>query len=178
MDWTEAVLIGLAVAVAVVMAVWVAASRLDRLHRRVDAAWASLQLQLARRASMALDLAHSGVWDPPTSQTVASVARAALGAAPSGQEHSDLSAALRAALDGADGIVQRPGDGPQAERVAALGAAWYRAVLARRFLNDAVALTRRLRSRRLVRLFHLAGGAPMPLACDIDDAPPEALPLR
>jgi hypothetical protein len=169
------VLIALVLAIMAVASVWYAASRLDRMHRRVDNAWNSLHLQLTRRASVALGLAHEGLWDPVSSMVVAEAARASLEAPPWGPEHSELSAALRAAT----------GDRAQIEadlRVAdrepllrELASAWYRAILARRFLNEAVTMTVRLRSRRLVRILHLAGRTPMPESCDIDDAPPDGL---
>ena len=47
-----------------------------------------------------------------------------------------------------------------------------RVLLARRFHNDAVRATLRLRRRRLVRWFRLAGTAEWPRAFEIDDAPP------
>ena len=42
--------------------------------------------------------------------------------------------------------------------------------LARRFYNDAVAVTRAARRRWLVRLLRLAGGAPRPEFFEIDDS--------
>jgi hypothetical protein len=168
-------MIGLTIAVVLVVAVWLAASRLDRLHRRVEFATAALELQLTRRASLALLVAHRGVWPPEAARAVAEAARAALDAAPGGQQHSDLSAALRAAAGDRDQIERHLADPAHGDLLRDLGAAWYREILARRFLNDAVALTRRLRSRRLTRFFHLAGRAPLPLPCDIDDAPPDGL---
>ncbi|MDR1188016.1 MAG: hypothetical protein LBK95_11275 [Bifidobacteriaceae bacterium] len=175
MDWTGTVAITLAGAAMVVAAVWYAASRVDRMHRRVENAWNSLQLQLTRRASVALSLAHERLWDPVTSMVVAEAARAAAEAPPWGPEHSELSAALRTAMGDRAQIeadLEVPGREPL---IRELGAAWYRAILARRFLNDAVAMTLRLRSRRLVRWLHLAGRTPLPESCDIDDAAPEGL---
>ncbi|MDR2453351.1 MAG: hypothetical protein LBD51_02105 [Bifidobacteriaceae bacterium] len=175
MDWTGPVLIALSGAAGIVLAVWLAASRVDRLHRRVDLAWAALRLQLTRRASTALLLARLGLWQPAAARAVEAAARAALDARPGGPEHSELSAALRAAA-GDRAQIERHLAHPQCgDLVRDLGAVWYRAILARRFLNDAVALARRLRRRRLVRLFRLAGRTPLPLPCDIDDAPPDGL---
>jgi hypothetical protein len=175
MDWTGAVLIALVVAMLVVVAVWYAASRIDRMHRRVEKSWDSLQLQLTRRASVALDLAHQQVWDPVTSIAVSRAAHEALSEPPNSEEHSYLTAALRTALgdpEELDAALADPETGPLLRE---LGAAWYRANLARRFLNDAVSRTRLLRSRRLVRYLRLAGKTAMPVSCDIDDAPPEGL---
>ncbi|MDR2373536.1 MAG: hypothetical protein LBD77_05440 [Bifidobacteriaceae bacterium] len=169
------VAITLVAAALLVGAVWYAASRVDRMHRRVENGWASLQLQLTRRASVALALAHEQLWDPVTSMVVAEAARAALEAPPQGSEHSELSAVLRAATGDAAQVAADLAVPEREPLLRELGAAWYRAVLARRFLNDAVTMTVRLRSRRLVRWLHLAGRAPLPQTCDIDDAPSEGL---
>jgi hypothetical protein len=175
MGWVGAVVIALATAALVVGAVWYAASRVDRMHRRIDKAWNSLQLQLVRRASVALGLAHEELWDPVTSMVVAEASRAALEAPPWGSEHSELSAVLRAAT-GDRAQIEADLEIPDREPLLReLGAAWSRAVLARRFLIEAVAMTARLRSRPLVRWLHLAGRTPMPISCDIDDAPPDGL---
>ena len=56
-----------------------------------------------------------------------------------------------------------------------LSAAWYRLQLARRFHNDAVALTRSARRAPLVRLLRLAGSAPEPVTFELDDEWPEGL---
>jgi hypothetical protein len=175
-DWTGILLIAVAVAAAVVVAVWFGASRLDRLHRRIDRAQAALELQLTRRASVCLVLARTGLWDQSESAVVERAARAALTAAPPGQEHSELSAVVREALAGRRRLESAREDPAVAGLLDDLAGVWFRASLARRFLNEAVGLTGRLRSRRLVRFFHLAGRAPLPLTCDIDDAPPESWP--
>ncbi|MDR2381593.1 MAG: hypothetical protein LBE08_10570 [Bifidobacteriaceae bacterium] len=170
-------LITLAVGLAIVMAVWLAASRIDRLHRRVENSWASLQLQLTRRASMALVAARDGVWAPEVCAAVEAAARAALVAPPHGREHSQLTDVLRQAMADPDQLERDLADPVRSAALHEIGGAWYRACLARRFLNDAVCLARRLRSRRLVKVFHLAGRATLPVTCDIDDEPPDGLPL-
>jgi hypothetical protein len=174
MAWAGA-LITLAASALVVAAVWYAASRVDRMHRRVENAWNSLQLQLTRRASVALSLALEELWDPVTSVVVAGAARAALVAPPWGEEHSELSAVLRTAVGDSAQIEADLGTPERELLLRELGDAWYRVILARRFLNDAVSMTARLRSRRLVRWLRLAGRTPMPESCDIDDDSPEGL---
>ena len=47
--------------------------------------------------------------------------------------------------------------------------------LARRFHNDAVTDVRRVRRKRVVRSFRLAGHAELPQTFEIDDDPPPAL---
>ena len=54
---------------AVLLAGWYlsfSATRLDRLHARVEGARSALDAQLVRRASVALQLAASGLLDPAT----------------------------------------------------------------------------------------------------------------
>ncbi|MDR2378515.1 MAG: hypothetical protein LBD70_03705 [Bifidobacteriaceae bacterium] len=175
MDWAGTPLITLALAAGVVALVWHAGHRVDRMHRRVDDAWGSLQLQLTRRASAALDLAHAGLWDPVTSVVVAEAARAALAAPPWGGEHSELSAALRTAAGDLAQVASDLEDPDRGPLLRELAGVWYRALLARRFLNEAVATAVQLRSRRLIRYLRLAGPTPLPSSCDIDDVPPDGL---
>ena len=40
------------------------ATRLDRLHHRVETSWAALDSLLQRRAAIALEIAHSAMADP------------------------------------------------------------------------------------------------------------------
>jgi hypothetical protein len=175
MPWTGAALLTVTVLILIGVVIWYAASRIDRMHRRVEHAWSSLQLQLARWSSLALDLAYEAIWDPVTSIAVSRAALAALDAAANGEEFSQLSGALRAAIGGQEEMAAALADPVQRALLLELAAAWYRVILARRFLNDAVARTRLLRTRRTVRWLHLAGRTPMPVGCDIDDAAPDGL---
>jgi hypothetical protein len=87
-----------------------------------------------------------------------------------GLAESELSATLRTVLDDPDEVAAIRGEPGGDEVVAALAAAWFRVQLARRFHNEAVAQTRRVRGKALVRALRLAGRAPMPHPFDIDDA--------
>src|SRR6266542_4413477 len=80
------------------------ASRLDRLHARVDTARAALDAALVRRAAIALELAASRLLDPATSLLLATAAHEARTADSDGREfaESDLSRALRAVVDQPD----------------------------------------------------------------------------
>lgn len=207
-------------------AVWVEASRLDRLHRKVAASAAVLDRQLLRRATVAVELASAGVMDPVSSVLVAEAAFAALevsargtdapeqlvpdlaalirsagaatsdpglrvfsnpgevaragmpGAVPSVDRErveSELSSTVRTALeDPAEVAILREEPGG-AELVDALAAAWYRVQLARRFHNEAVAQTQRVRRKLVIRTLRVAGRAPVPQTLEFDDAWPEAL---
>ena len=174
-EWAPIAFVALLVVAVLVAVVYFAASRIDRLHKRVDRSRHALAMQLTRRASVAAHLALVDLWDPVTSIVVASAADAAIEGPPDASEQSELTAALRLALGDEAQLRSDLADPDKAEYLSDLWQAWYRAQLARRFYNDAVAMTQRLRSRRAVRLFHLAGRVAMPKSCDIDDTAPAAL---
>jgi hypothetical protein len=190
MTWSETALIALGVLAVGLLLAWRGASRLDRLHTKVAASRIALDAQLVRRASAAVELAASGALDPASAILVADAAYAAsdvgpvtspaaalkmdgLGAARERAE-SGLTATLREAM-GAPEAIRVLLSGPAGEVVEGLAAAWYRATLARRFHNEAVAQARRVRRLWYVRLFHLAGRAPMPRTVELDDALPHVL---
>ena len=53
------------------------ATRLDRLHHRVETSWANLDGLLQRRAAVALEIAHSELVDPATSLILTSASHQA-----------------------------------------------------------------------------------------------------
>jgi hypothetical protein len=156
------------------------AGRLDRLHARIDAARAALDAQLLRRASVAQELATSGVLDPAASIVLYEAAHAARQAEEEQREvaESELSQALRAVFADTEQVaeVRRAPGGEEAANE--LAAAVRRVPMARRFHNDAVRAARALRRHRKVRWFRLAGHAPFPMAFEMDDEPPAALADR
>ena len=153
--------------VVVLLGVWTSwtAGRLDRLHARVDAAWAGLDAALARRAAAARALARHLPPRAPQTGALEDAAAAALRGGPVGREavENDLSAALRAALP------LLPAEGGEQVRQE-LDDAATRVALARSFHNSAVANARVLRDKRLPRVLHLAGHRAAPQHFDIDDA--------
>ncbi|GGS68245.1 hypothetical protein [Streptomyces violaceus] len=156
------------------------AGRLDRLHARIDAARAALDAQLLRRASVAQELATSGVLDPAASIVLYEAAHAARQAEEEQREvaESELSQALRAVFAEAqqlEAVREAPGG---EEAATELVQAVRRVPMARRFHNDAVRAARALRRHRKVRWFRLAGHAPFPMAFETDDEPPAALADR
>ncbi len=154
------------VAIVVLLALYITwtAGRLDRMHARVDAAWAALDAQLVRRAaaSRAL-LAHL----PPGSYASAVEERAvaALNAGDQGREavENALTRALRAALP------TLVATAAATQALAELESASTRVGLARSFHNSAVTDTQALRRRRLPRLLRLAGHRALPAFFDMDD---------
>ncbi|MFP3712359.1 hypothetical protein [Puerhibacterium sp. TATVAM-FAB25] len=192
MTWSEIALLALAVVAVGVWLAWVSASRLDRLHRKVAASRIALDAQLVRRASAAVDLASSGLLDPASSVLVADAAYGVVddagpvaspeqalamdgfGAARERAE-SALSATLRSALGDAEVLAELRSGAPGEQLLATLVATWYRAQLARRFHNEAVAQAQRVRRHWWVRALHLAGHAPSPRTVELDDQMPEAM---
>lgn len=162
----------LIVAVAILVGVYVSwrAGRLDRLHARVDGARAALDAALVRRSSVALELAACGLLDPATSLLLAGAAHDARAAGePTERAESDLTRALRASVGQPGFRAALAARGRGDELLAELEEAAHQVFLARRFYNDAVAVTLSARRRWLVRLLRLAGGAPLPEFFEIDD---------
>lgn len=185
-----------AVVVAVLLGVaWYlsySAARLDRLHTRAEGALSALDAQLVRRAEATLELANSGALDPASALMLAGVATESLEAHNErvlehdllegqsfGQREgieSDLTEALDAALP-ADVVahVRDDGDGLGAVALQRVEASGVRVQLARRFHNDAVTDVQRVRRKRVVRWFRLAGHAELPRTVEFDDDLPPAL---
>jgi len=172
-----------ALALLVLILIWAItglASRLDRLHHRIAGDKKALDAQLVRRASASLELVRLGILDPATTLVIAETATEILdmdGLAGDGRElaESELSQALRAGLAD-EKIFEKIADDALGQGVLrALASSWVRAQMARRFHNDAVAHTRRIRKKLLVRVLRLAGRAPMPVMIELDDDLPAGL---
>ncbi len=163
-DVVRAVAIVLAIAVYLAMT----AGRLDRLHIRLDAARASLDLQFAMRAETIAEVMAEGHIDP-VSQQLLSSALASRRASRAVNEflESELSELLREVVEAHDGVVA---DG---ELQSELRSACNRVELAYRFYNDAIEATRAMRMRPVVRYLGLAGHTVMPLPIRCDVRPPE-----
>ncbi len=172
-----------AVVAAVLVVAWYltfSATRLDRLHARLEGARSALDAQLVRRASVALQIAVSGRLDPASGLLLADAAHEAreigdVGAADREQVESDLTRALHAAF--AEPRVLEAFDADLAGRELAreLGSACLRVQLSRRFLNDVVRAARVVRRKKVVRYLRLAGHAAWPATVEFDDSPPESL---
>jgi hypothetical protein len=177
-SWLAAAVVLLVLAVVTVVCV-VRARRLDRLHRRTDAARAGLADALERRAAAALQVAAELTrrrprGAPDAGAPVRAAAHAALAACHGGMRAVAWQAAGLEPCEVAENALTR--------RLAAvdrsvlpvalaaeLGEAEQLVLLARRVHNDAVRDTLDLRSRRLVRWLRLAGTAPVPAYFEIAD---------
>lgn len=191
-----AVIIGIILLIA---GIWwiVTARRLDRLHRGLVQVRTVLRDALATRSRLSLELAATGAPDIVGSILLADVAERAerqshrsivedgldvMAVSPrellpaetkkdsEGDRHtleSDLSRTLRLVVDEAITADFTP---EQSQLLTQLNEARQQIRLARRFHNLQVDQTRRVRSKAPIRLFHIAGSAPMPRTVDIDDA--------
>ncbi len=170
MTWTILVLVILALVLWGFYVSW-RASRLDRLHNRVEAAHTALDLALVRRSSAATELATSGLLDPATSLLLADAARRAKQAAPAERDlaESDLTRALRATL-GEPGFREEIAANEGAkELLTEVEAAAHQVFIARKFYNDVAGRTIDARRRPLARVFRLSGTATPPKFFDMDD---------
>ena len=176
---------------ALLGAVWIAftASRLDRLHARLDAAQSALDAQLVRRVAAlrhAVEFEPAGDDpDPPAAAPVVGARVVALSAAERAGIEAITKLALTAAGPARQDVENEVGRAVTdlAVRGVPLSAAQrdelhesaVRVSIARRFYNDAVRDTRALRGRRMSRWLHLAGRRELPQFFDIDDTVPEQL---
>ena len=175
MMWTYLVLVVLAVVLWGFYISW-RASRLDRLHNRLEAARAALDLAMVRRSSAAYELASSGLLDPAASLLLADAVRRARDAGQAERDlaESDLTQALRAVF-GQPGFRKELEDmdgGP--ELIGEVEAAAQQVFIARKFYNDLAARTMYARRRPLARVFRLAGSASTPQFFEMDDALPDS----
>ena len=142
------------------------ATRLDRLHHRVETSWANLDGLLQRRAAIALEIAHSNFADPASSLLLRSAAYQAREA--SVQDRSSAEMALSGALglliiDGA--VHANEGEASLLNELSALMA---KISIAIAIHTDAVSSTQMVRKKVAIRLFRLAGTAPLPVTYEFE----------
>lgn len=174
---TVEVVLGLGLALVVAWYLTFSATRLDRLHARLEGARSALDAQLVRRSSVALQVAVSGRLDPASALLLAAAAHEARDVADGDREQaeSDLSRALQAAFAEPGVLEAFDGDAAGQELLHELRATGLRVQLARRFLNDVVRAARVVRRKKVVRYLRLAGHAGWPDTVEFDDSTPEAL---
>lgn len=167
------------VAILIIFALYLswAAGRLDRRHHAVESTGAVLDAELLRRSGAVLELATSGLLDPATSAVLADAAVRARAATDPGREQaeSDLTRVLVAAFDDAEAVAELRTDPVCADALEDLGRACWRAKYARRSHNAVVRSAQERHRHLLVRVFRLAGHAPMPQTVEYDDTIPAPL---
>jgi hypothetical protein len=161
-------------AVGALVVTW-SAGRLDHLHTRLERMDATLDAELLRRSAAALELAASGVLDPATALVVADAAHHARTVPHDRREEAEsaLTEVLMVAFESPQDLSVAK-ETWVAEMVTDLAAGCRRVQTARRLYNGTVSVTRNRRRSRFVRVFHLAGRAPMPEAIEFDDRVPAA----
>ncbi|MSO42760.1 MAG: hypothetical protein EXQ76_00810 [Candidatus Planktophila sp.] len=142
------------------------ATRLDRLHHRVETSWANLDGLLQRRAAIALEIARSQSCDPASSLLLTSAAYQAREA--SVQERSSAEMALSGALGLLiiDGQIHAHDSEQSLFQELKLLSAKIRIAIA--IHTDAVSSTQMVRRKSAIRFFRLAGTAPLPVTYEFE----------
>ena len=133
------------------------ATRLDRLHHRVESSWAALDSLLQRRAAIALEIAHSQFADPGLSLILNQAAHQAREAEIS--ERSDAESGLTSALGM---LLNSEAEHQESDLIRELSSITDRIRVAVKLHVEAVNRTQLVRKKLIVRLFRLAGRAPLP----------------
>jgi len=142
------------------------ATRLDRLHHRVETSWANLDGLLQRRAAIALEIARSEIADPASALLLTAAAYQAREAS------IENRSAAESGLSGALGLLLS--DGQSSERPAEvvllreLSALTDKIRIAIALHIDAVARRHVVRRKFIVRAFRLAGTAPLPITYEFE----------
>ena len=142
------------------------ATRLDRLHHRVETSWANLDVLLQKRAAVALEIAHSDIADPASSMLLTAAAYQARDAdiQNRSQAESGLSGALGLLLEDSEHLATAADSALLTE----LSALTDKIRVAIAIHTDAVGRTQSVRSKFVVKAFRLAGTAPLPVTYEFE----------
>lgn len=140
------------------------ATRLDRLHHRVETSWANLDAALKTRSALALEIARSNLVDPATSLLLVAAAHNAVVAEQS--ERADAEEELSRLLLS---LIEESALDFNEEFFKELSTARERLRIAIALHLEAVIRTQTQRKRPVVRLFRLAGRAPLPVRYPFED---------
>ena len=142
------------------------ATRLDRLHHRVETSWANLDVLLQKRAAVALEIAHSDIADPASTVLLTAAAYQARDANMQNrsQAESGLSGALGLLLEDAEHLTTAADSALLTE----LSGLTDKIRVAIAMHTDAVSRTQLVRNRFMVRFFRLAGTAPLPITYEFE----------
>ncbi len=142
------------------------ATRLDRLHHRVETSWANLDGLLQRRAAIALEIARSEIADPASSLLLTAAAYQAREARVEdrSQAESGLSGALGLLLSDSEFTSSNADKALLTE----LSLLTDKIRIAIALHVDAVTSTHNVRSKVIFRLFRLAGRAPLPVTYEFE----------
>jgi hypothetical protein len=153
----------IAVALVILLFAWYlsfSASRLDRLHHRVETSWEHLDALLQRRAALALEISHQTDLDPATDLLLTQSAYISREDTIMDRDDAERSLSeslkfLRESARGGEVLISDP-------LLNELTVLTEKVTLAISIHLEAVNSVAKLRSRRIYRLFHLAGKAKLP----------------
>ena len=142
------------------------ATRLDRLHHRVETSWANLDGLLQRRAAIALEIARSEISDPASSLLLTFAAHQAREASVKDRSQAEVG------LTGALGILLETSSGERTpnenDLLRELRELNEKIKVAISLHVESVNRTRLIRSRWIIRFFRLAGRAPLPVTYEFE----------
>ena len=142
------------------------ATRLDRLHHRVETSWANLDSLLQKRAAIALEIARSTISDPASALLLTAAAHQARDADISNRSmaESGLSGALGLLLEDESseiGFIEK-------DLLRELSELTDKIRVGIAIHVDAVNRTQMVRNKFVFRLFRLAGRAPLPVTYEFE----------
>jgi hypothetical protein len=142
------------------------ATRLDRLHHRVETSWANLDSLLQRRAAIAIEIARSEISDPASSLLLTFAAHQARDASVKDRSQAEVG------LTGALGILLETSIGESSpiekDLLRELAELNEKIKVAISLHVESVNRTRLIRSRWIIRFFRLAGRAPLPVTYEFE----------
>lgn len=142
------------------------ATRLDRLHSRVETSWANLDSLLQKRAAIAIEIARSDISDPASSLLLTFAAHQAREASIKDRSQAEIG------LVGALGILlettsEEHGEAER-ELIRELESLNANIKLATALHVEAVTRTQLVRKKIFIRAFRLAGHAPLPVVYEFE----------
>lgn len=142
------------------------ATRLDRLHHRVETSWANLDGLLQRRAAIAIEIARSEISDPASAMLLTFAAHQAREASvrDRSQAETGLSGALGILLENSTDISGEI----EKDLIRELRELTEKIKIAIAMHVDAVTRTQLVRKKTINRLFRLAGTAPEPVTYEFE----------
>ena len=153
----------------IIFALWYlsySATRLDRLHHRVETSWANLDGLLQRRAAVALEISRSAIADPASSLLLTAAAHQAR------EAEIEVRSQAESGLSGALGLLLQDGHeryGPiENDLLRELSILTDKVRVAISLHVDAVQRTQMVRKKFVFKLFRLAGSAPLPVTYEFE----------
>jgi hypothetical protein len=142
------------------------ATRLDRLHHRVETSWANLDGLLQRRAAIAIEIARSEIADPASSLLLTFAAHQAREASVKdrSQAETGLSGALGILLETSTSV-QSLAEQDLLRELSELNA---KIKVAIALHVESVNRAQLIRSKWIIKSFRLAGRAPLPVTYEFE----------